>query len=101
MRRKTLLSKHVCVHHSLKQTLLAARVRGMDLDHFKNAIRDALRPELEKLAARGDSKAELDAVALTDGAKWRLLERTMGFEPIEIANPYFEVGRRLADDIPV
>jgi hypothetical protein len=72
----------------------------MDLDHFKDAIREALRPELEKLAARGDSQAQKDALALTEGAKYRLMQKQYDLPDLESQHRgYFAVGARLVDQI--
>jgi hypothetical protein len=75
----------------------------MDLDHFKDAIREALRPELEKLAARGDAQAEADALMLTEGAKYRLVQRHMDLPDMDAQkrNGFFALGSRLADKIPL
>jgi hypothetical protein len=75
----------------------------MDLDRFKDAIRDALRPELEKLASRQDAQAETDALMLTEGAKFRLVQRQMDLPSVDAQkrNGYFALGCRLADQIPL
>jgi len=73
------------------------------MDRFKDAIKDALRPELEKLAARRDAQAETDALMLTEGAKYRLVQRRMNLPDMDAQkrDGYFALGCRLADQIPL
>lgn len=47
----------------------------MELERFKEALRDALREEAEKIAARDDDKSRADVIALLEGAKCQLAER--------------------------
>lgn len=47
----------------------------MDLDRFKAALREALREEAEKIAARNDDKSRIDVIALLEGAKCQLAKR--------------------------
>lgn len=47
----------------------------MKLDRFKDALREALRDEAEKIVARNDDKSRIDIIALLEGAKCQLAER--------------------------
>lgn len=70
----------------------------MDLDRFKDAIREALREEAEKIAARGD---EVAMAALFAGAEIRMAERVHGFTTNIAADGYYAIGRSLADRIEI
>lgn len=47
----------------------------MELDRFRNALRQALSVEVEKISARSDERARIDVIALLEGAKCQLAKR--------------------------
>lgn len=77
----------------------------MELDGFRDALREALRNEAVKIAVRGDKKSKIDLIALLEGAKCQLAERdaagratdpaACGF-PNAARHKYFRLGWDIA-----
>jgi hypothetical protein len=72
----------------------------MDLDRYKDALREALREEAEKIAARGDDRVRSDLFLLLQGAHSCLAER-LGYGTVTNGSDYFKRGWALAGRIEI
>lgn len=73
----------------------------MNSDRIKNALREALREEAEKIASDTDSdRAQANMTLLFAGAQIRIDERISGVTlDIPHSSKYYDLGRAIADQI--
>jgi hypothetical protein len=73
----------------------------MNSDRIKNAIREALREEAEKIAADPDhNRARANMTLLFAGAQIRIDERLQGVTlDLSHTSKYYDLGRSIADRI--
>jgi Arc/MetJ-type ribon-helix-helix transcriptional regulator len=80
---------------------VGARIHAMNSDRIRNALREALREEAEKLNCLPKEQADAALILMFEGAQIRMAERINGVSASVDGGEYYEIGRKIADRITI